>query len=68
MGKVRNSANRLGFHYGLFSFLFIITKFNFITMKIKINQNEAWIIQMLTDKFGLTKKQAIEKLKEFKTK
>jgi len=37
-------------------------------MKIKINQNEAWIIQMLTDKFGLTKKQAIEKLKEFKTK
>jgi hypothetical protein len=68
MGKARNSANRLGFHYGLFSFLFIITKFNFITMKIKINQNEAWIIQMLTDKFGLTKKQAIEKLKEFKTK
>ena len=68
MGKNGSSANRLGFHYGLFSFLFIITKFNFITMKIKINQNEAWIIQMLTDKFGLTKKQAIEKLKEFKTK
>lgn len=38
MGKVRNSANRLGFHYGLFSFLFVITKFNFITMKTNMKR------------------------------
>lgn len=36
-------------------------------MKIKINQNPEWVIQLLRDKFGLTKKQAIKKLNEFST-
>ena len=32
MGKVRNSGYRLGLYLGFLNFLFIITKFNFITM------------------------------------
>ena len=35
-------------------------------MKIKINNNEMFWIQMLMEKFGLTKEQAIKKLKENK--
>lgn len=35
-------------------------------MKIKINNNEMFWIQMLMEKFGLTKEQAIKKLNENK--
>tara|TARA_R100000773_G_C4118514_1_gene55122 strand:- start:15 stop:131 length:117 start_codon:yes stop_codon:yes gene_type:complete len=35
-------------------------------MKVKINQNELFWVQMLMDKFGLTKEQAVEKLKNKK--
>ena len=35
-------------------------------MKVKINQNELFWVQMLMDKFGLTKEQAIAKLKNKK--
>ena len=35
-------------------------------MEIKINNNEMFWIQMLMDKFGLTKEQAIKKINESK--
>lgn len=47
MGKNGSSANWLGFHYGLFSSLFIITKFNFITMNIYYNNSGFLIIEDL---------------------
>ena len=36
-------------------------------MKIKINQDPKFWIKMLMNRFGLTKKQATERLKEFIT-
>lgn len=35
-------------------------------MEIKINNNEMFWIQMLIDKFGLTKEEAINKINESK--
>lgn len=37
-------------------------------MKVKINQNELFWVQMLIDKFGLTKEEALKKLRTNKTK
>ena len=37
-------------------------KISKIIMKVRINQNEKLWIQMLMQKFGLSKKEAIEKL------
>ena len=34
-------------------------------MKVKINKKEQWVIQMLMAKFGLSRKQAESKLKQW---
>jgi len=43
--------------------LSIIKKQNI--MKVKINKKEQWVIQMLMAKFGLSRKQAESKLKQW---